>query len=130
MKTRKAFTVLELMLCIIFVGIFVVLFFMQKVNVDAMSRDEKRKVAINAIYYALEEGYYDKNQYQPEKIDKAEILPWIDPNLFTDPYGTALWMDGSNYTYEAKDCENEKCKSYELRSIMEKEEDFVKTSRN
>ena len=87
MKTRKAFTVLELMLCIIFVGIFVVLFFMQKVNADAMSRDEKRKVAINAIYYALEEGYYDKNQYYPEKIDKAEILPWIDPNLFTDPYG-------------------------------------------
>ncbi|MCR4753446.1 MAG: type II secretion system GspH family protein [Candidatus Saccharibacteria bacterium] len=130
MKTRKAFTVLELMLCIIFVGIFVVLFFMQKVNVDAMSRDEKRKVAINAIYYALEEGYYDKNQYYPEKIDKAEILPWIDPNLFTDPYGVALWKEGSNYTYEAKECEDEKCKSYELRSIMEKEEDFVKTSRN
>ena len=97
MKTRKAFTVLELMLCIIFVGIFVVL---------------------------------DKNQYYPEKIDKAEILPWIDPNLFTDPYGVALWKEGSNYTYEAKECEDEKCKSYELRSIMEKEEDFVKTSRN
>ena len=130
MKTKKGFTVLELMLCIIFVGIFVVLFFLQKVNADAMDRDEKRKVAINAIYYALEEGYYAKNHYYPEKIENAEELPWIDPNLFTDPYGTLLWSEGSNYTYEAKNCEDGKCKSYELRSIMEKEEDFVKTSRN
>ena len=130
MRTRKAFTVLELMLCIIFVGIFVVLFFMQKVNTEAMDRDEKRKIAINAIYYALEEGYYEKNHYYPEKIEEAATLPWIDPNLFTDPYYTPLWSEGSDYTYEAKGCDGGKCKSYELRSNMEKEEEYIKTSRN
>ena len=132
MKTKKGFTVLELILCIIFVGIFVVLFFFQKVNADAMGRDEKRKVAINAMYYALEEGYYAKNGYYPEKIDDAEVLPWIDPNLFTDPYGVPLWYaeGGSNYSYESKNCEDGKCKSYELRSVMEKEEDYIKSSRN
>ena len=46
MSKKKGFTVLELVFAIIFVGIFVVLFFMQKVNADAMDRDEKRKVAI------------------------------------------------------------------------------------
>lgn len=130
MKTKKGFTVLELVLCIIFVGIFVVLFFFQKVNADAMDRDEKRKTAINAMFFALEEGYYEKNQYYPEKIEKSEVLPWIDPNLFTDPYGTPLWGEGSNYVYEAKNCEDGKCKSYELRSTMEKEDDYIKTSRH
>ncbi len=132
MNKKKGFTVLELILAIVFVGIFVVLFFMQKVNADAMDRDEKRKVAINAMFYALEEGYYEKNQYYPEKIENAEVLPWIDPNLFTDPYGVPLWNaeGGSDYVYESKNCEDGKCKSYELRSTMEKEEDYVKTSRN
>ncbi len=129
-NTKKGFTVLELIVCIIFVGIFVVLFFYQKINADAMERDETRKTALNAMFYSLEEGYREQNGAYPEKIDKAEVLPWMDPNLFTDPYGTPLWEEGSNYSYEGKNCEDGKCKSYELRSVMEREEDFVKTSRN
>ncbi|MCQ2570863.1 MAG: type II secretion system GspH family protein [Candidatus Saccharibacteria bacterium] len=130
MKTKKAFTVLELILAIVFVGIFVVLFFIQKQNIDAMNRDEKRKTAINAMYYALEEGYYENNKAYPENLEKSEDLPWIDPNLFTDPYGMNIWDDGSNYSYEASDCTDGKCKSYTLRSTLEKEEDYVKTSRH
>ena len=130
MNKKNGFTVLELILCIIFVGIFVVLFFLQKVNVEAMDRDEDRKVAINAMYYALEEGYYADKGYYPEKIDSASVLPWIDPNLFTDPNGVNIWGDGSNYTYSASNCTDGQCKSYTLRSTMEKEADYIKTSRN
>ena len=124
MKTRKAFTVLELILAIVFVGIFVVLFFLQKQSVEAMDRDEKRKVSINAIYYALEEGYYAEHKYYPEYIENAEVLPWIDPNLFTDPIGINIWDDGGNFTYEASNCTDGKCKSYSLRA------DYTKTSRH
>lgn len=130
MSTKKGFTVLELILCIVFVGVFVILFFLQKVNVDAMDRDEKRKVAINAMFYALEEGYYKEKGYYPETIDSEEVLPWIDPNLFTDPAGIPLWDEDSNYVYEATNCEEAKCKSYTLRAQMEKEEAYIKTSRN
>ncbi len=130
MKTKKAFTVLELVLAIVFVGIFVVLFFLQKVNLSAMDRDEKRKTAINAMYYALEEGYYAQNEAYPETIEKADVLPWIDPNLFTDPIGLNLWDQGSNYSYEASDCNEGKCQSYVLRATMEKEADYIKSSRN
>ena len=91
MKRKNGFTVLEIVLCIVFVGIFLVLFFIQKNNIEAMERDEDRKVAINAMFYALEEGYYAEKGYYPENIEKAEDLPWIDPNLFTDPYGVTLW---------------------------------------
>lgn len=133
MKQQKSgFTVLEIILCIVFVGVFLVLFFIQKSDVEAMARDDDRKVAINAMFYALEEGYYAENGYYPENIESAEILPWIDPNLFTDPYGTTLWNTDtdSNYSYDASDCEDGKCKSYTLRSTMEKEDDYVKNSRN
>lgn len=130
METKKAFTVLELVLAIIFVGVFVVLFFLQKVNLAAIDRDEKRKTAINAMYYALEEGYYAQNEGYPEHIEKADVLPWIDPNLFTDPLGINLWDEGSNYFYEASDCTDGKCQSYVLRAEMEKEESYIKSSRN
>ena len=129
MKSRKAFTVLELLLCIAFVGILTALFFIQKNTVEAMDRDDDRKTAINAMYYALEEGYYAENGYYPEKIDSADVLPWIDPNLFTDPYGANIWTNGGDYSYEASNCKDGRCKEYTLRATMEKEDDYVKTNR-
>ena len=58
---KKAFTVPELLVVCAFASLLLVLFFIQKGNVDAMSRDEKRKTAINAMYYALEESFYATN---------------------------------------------------------------------
>ena len=60
---RKAFTVPELLVVCAFAALLLVLFFVQKSNVDAMNRDEKRKTAINAMYYALEESFYENNKY-------------------------------------------------------------------
>ena len=94
-----------------------------------MTRDEQRKTPINAMFYSLEEGYYAQNGYYPETIDDASTLPWMDPNLFTDPFGFNLWS-GSDYTYLASNCESGKCQSYTLRAAMEKEEDYVRNSRN
>lgn len=132
MKTiKKGFTVLEIIICIAIVATFTVLFFFQKRDIDKMNRDEQRKTAINAIYYALEEGFYEENGYYPESIENAETLHWIDPNLFTDPTGINLWQEGGNYSYEAENCnEDNHCKKYTLRSVMEKEEDYIKTSRH
>ena len=45
-----------------------ILFFVQKSNVDAMNRDDARKTALNAMYFALEEGYYPDHGYYPEEI--------------------------------------------------------------
>ena len=61
MNTKKGFTMLEIMIAIVVMAGLVIIFFLQKNNVDAMQRDEKRKIAINAMYYALEEGYYEQN---------------------------------------------------------------------
>lgn len=121
---------LEIIIAIAVLGALVVIFFLQKMNVDAMQRDEDRKVAINAMYYALEEGYYAEHNAYPENIKEAKTLPWIDPNLFTDPAGINLWAEGSEYEYRATGCTDGYCKKYTLRAEMEKEDTYIKTSRH
>lgn len=129
MKRSHGFTVIELIIVIIFAGLAASLLLYQKANIQAAQRDENRKIAINAMYYNLEEVFYEKNHYYPEKID-SKTLRAMDPELFTDPNGKKLGESGSNYRYDSTDCENEQCKGYSLRSSMEKEADYVKTNRN
>ena len=56
-KRVRGFTILELVVVIFFASLLLILFFLQKLNLDAMHRDEQRKEALNAMYYALEEGF-------------------------------------------------------------------------
>jgi len=126
---KKAFTVPEILVVCAFATLLLILFFVQKSNVDAMNRDEKRKTAINAMYYALEESFYEKNKYYPEEISES-VLTVIDPELFTDPNGLYINTDFSSYSYEAANCKDGKCKSYTLRAELEKEDTYIKRNRN
>jgi prepilin-type N-terminal cleavage/methylation domain-containing protein len=127
---KKGFTVLEIIIVIVALGLGFVLFFTQKLHLDALSRDQDRKVAINAMYFSLEEDFHAKNGYYPETISE-DNLKTLDPNLFTDPNGILLGDEMSSYRYEPVGCDNDqKCKSYTLRAILEKEADFVRNSRN
>ena len=128
MKRERGFTILELVVVIFFASLLLILFFLQKLNLDAMHRDEQRKEAINAMYYALEEGFHAKNGYYPENISE-ENLKVMDPSLFTDPSGINLGQEDSDYTYEAANCTNGKCKEYTLKARMEKEDTYIKKNR-
>lgn len=128
MKRERGFTILELVVVIFFASLLLILFFLQKLNLDAMHRDEQRKEAINAMYYALEEGFHAKNEYYPENISE-ENLKVMDPSLFTDPSGINLGQEDSDYTYEAANCTNGKCKEYTLKARLEKEDTYIKKNR-
>lgn len=129
MDNKKGFTLVELVVVILFASLLLVLFFVQKANTDAMNRDDERKEAINAMYYALEEGFYEKNGYYPETISE-ENLKVMDPALFTDPNGVNLGNAGSSYSYEVANCENGKCREYTLRAKLEKENEYIKRNRS
>ncbi|MBQ3470175.1 type II secretion system protein [Candidatus Saccharibacteria bacterium] len=129
MKTKKGFTILEILVVAVFATLLLVLFFIQKSNIDAMERDEDRKTAINAMYYALEESFYKENGYYPETISE-ENLKVIDPALWTDPFGINLGDPLSSYSYDPADCKDGKCKEYTLKADLEKEDDYVKRNRN
>lgn len=129
LKKQAGFTVLELIIVVVFLVVVGTIFFIQKRDLEVAERDTARKTAINAMYYNLEEVYYPTNKAYPEKIT-AEALRGIDPALLKDPEGVQIGDQNSDYRYEPKDCQEGKCKSYELRADLEHEADFVKTSRN
>lgn len=128
-KYSNGFTVIELLFIVVVLAAASVLFFMQKNNVEAASRDETRKISINALYYSLEEVFFKKNGYYPVAID-AETLPSVDPSLFTDPEGVAIGEGDSDYRYDSTNCDDDRCKSYTLRTSLENEADYIKESNN
>lgn len=129
MNVKKGFTIIEVTIVGAFAALLVIIFFLQKANVDAMNRDDDRKAAINAMYYALEEYYYPKYGYYPSEINE-EVLPVIDPQLFTDPFGANIGTEASTYSYETADCNaaNE-CQDFILRANLEKEDTYIKRGR-
>ncbi len=129
MKNKQGFTIIELVIVAVFGSLLFLLFFVQKGNLDAMSRDEDRKTAINAMYYALEEGFYNQNKFYPESISE-ENIPMIDPALWTDPNGLNLGDPLSDYSYEPANCLEGRCKEYILRAKLEKEDAYIKSNRN
>lgn len=128
MRKQQGFTVIEIIVVIVFLATVATLFFMQRGNLASSQRDDQRKVAINAMYYSLEEVFFAKNGFYPTKIDSATLRS-VDPDLFTDPNGIKIGEAGSNYRYDGENCESDKCKGYTLRADLEREDDYVKTNR-
>lgn len=128
MKRSHGFTVIEIIVVILFLGVATALLLIQKENLAASQRDEQRKTAINAMYYNLEEVYFEKNGFYPAKID-SKTLRAVDPILFTDPMGVKMNEQDSEYRYSGNNCENEKCKGYTLSAELEKEATYTKRNR-
>lgn len=126
---KKGFTILEIIIVAIFASLLFIFFFIQKTNIDAMERDEDRKIAINAIYYALEESFYQDHGYYPESISEENITV-IDPSLWTDPLGFNLGDPLGSYFYEPANCKDGKCQEYTLKANLEKEDTYIKYNRH
>lgn len=128
MNQTRGFTVVEMIVAILFLIFAGSLFVVQKRGIEAANRDNQRKVAINAMYYNLEELFFPAQNAYPRTISPANLKA-MDPDLFKDPNGVALGESGSNYRYEGTDCTGDLCKGYSLRADLEREGDFVKTPR-
>jgi type II secretory pathway pseudopilin PulG len=128
MRRTEGFTIVELVVAVAFLLLAGGLFLVQKTDLDTTHRDQKRKTAINAIFYNLDELYYATNGNYPEKIDSG-TLKGLDPALLKDPEGRAVGEAKSDYRYEPQGCFDGKCKNIILRTKLEKEADFVKESK-
>lgn len=129
MQKQRGFTVLELIIVVVFLLVVGTVFFVQRRDLQVANRDSQSKTAINAIYYNLEDVYYAANNAYPETLT-ADALKGLDPSNLKDPDDVAIGDENSTYRYEPKDCTNGLCKSYELRADLEAEADFVKDSRH
>jgi type II secretory pathway pseudopilin PulG len=128
MKRSQGFTVIEVIVVVLFLSIATTVLFIQKNSIASTHRDDQRKIAINAMYYSLEEVYYEKNKAYPVTIGDT-TLTGFDPALLADPNGLKIGDKNSNYRYEGINCTNDSCKSYSLRADLENEADFVKKNR-
>lgn len=128
-KHSYGFTVIELLFVTLLIGAASVIFFIQKNNIEAIAKDDTKKISINAMYYSLEEVFYPANNYYPQTINE-DNLKSVDPDLFTDPDGIKIGSAGSAYVYSPTDCNNNQCKSYTLRATLQNENEFTKTSRH
>lgn len=128
MNTR-GFTVIELLAATVLLIMIGIVFWTQTNSIQTALRDDKRKIAINAMYYSLEEVYHKTNGDYP-KLLSASTLPSVDKNLFNDPNGNTLGEASSDYRYQGTNCTGDTCQSYTLRSKLESEADYVKKSRN
>lgn len=129
MNKRNGFTVIELLVVIAFLIAVAVLGFFQLSKIRDESDNTKKRTAINAMYYSLEEGFYTKNGYYPEKLEDRTLLT-MDTALLNDPNNKKIGDRASAYRYEAANCNNGKCKSYKLRAVLAGEDDYVKESRH
>jgi len=125
---QRGFTVLELLAVIVLLLVIGSVFWTQKSNIETATRDDKRKITINAMYYSLEEVYYPANKAYPKTLSTS-TLPSVDKKLFNDPNGIEINKANSDYSYEGKNCSNDSCKSYILYAHLENEADYEKHSR-
>lgn len=126
MSTKQnGFTVVELIIVILFLSAAGTLFFIQKQNIDAINRDTQRKTALNAMYYSLKEVYYAQNKSYPRTLDAAKLKA-MDPALLKDPAGKAVGEQDSDYRYLPSGCNGETCTGFTLRARLEREADYVK----
>jgi len=129
MKSSRGFTVIELLVVVVLLATASIIFFVQKNHVEVAARDEVRKTSINAMYYSLEEVYFVQHNSYPRTIS-SEVLPSVDPELFKDPNGVKIGESSSDFRYEGLNCDGDACQSYSLRSTLENEDDYIKTSRH
>lgn len=128
MKYRAGFTVIEVLVVLLFLIIALAIFLTQKASVDSAVRDSERKSAVNAIYYNLEEVYYKKTGYYPEFIDNSTLTA-LDPDLLTDPNGNVIGSPNSTIIYESNSCSLDgKCQGYSLRAELENEAEYRKSN--
>jgi type II secretory pathway pseudopilin PulG len=128
MKASSGFTLVELLMTIVFLGITGTVFFQQHEAVQVVQRDRDRKIAINAIHYNLEEVVKAKLGGYPRTLSAAQLTA-MDKSLLKDPRGVAIGASTSEYRYEPTGCNGgDVCTGYVLRANLERETDFVKNN--
>lgn len=112
---RSGFTIVELLIVIVVIGILAGLVFVQFNNVQGRARDSERKADIRLIESKLAEYRADNSSYPAALSD----LPDTPTDALTDPNGTT-------YTYAAtpSGCTTaaDTCTGYSISATLEKED--------
>lgn len=127
LKKQEGFTLLELLIVIVIIGILAVLIIPNLVSGPQRARDSQRKSDLRNIKTALETYYNDNNSYPtaggasctPSTCLATPLQPNYMKTVPNDPKG------GQNYTYTPSpaSCAAGACTSYTLSANLENDKD-------
>lgn len=139
-KRNEGFTIVELLIVIVVIGILAALVLNTFQGVQQRARDTERKTDVNALHTQVE-VFYNDNGYYPDGSTYAlntANLPGVDQEALSDPNGNALNVvtstptpaDGEYYYYPTS-CTAGECTGYTLYADLENEStDYTKSALN
>lgn len=120
--SQKGFTIVELLIVIVIIGILAALVFVQFNNSQKKARDAERKSDLRQLAGKLAEYNAEKGSYPAAQTNVTNlcgsVLTGVPAATCVDPKA------GVSYTYTPKDagCDGTNCTGYTLGATLENEE--------
>lgn len=144
LKKQKGFTIVELLIVIVVIGILATLVIVTFSGIQQKSRNTKRQTDINALQ-SHTEAFYAQNGYYPllahfnDSTWRSTNMKGLDPSALKDPKGSAQTLvaspAASAYAYApttdtSGDCSADEttCTKYTLTATLEGGGTYVKQS--
>jgi len=111
LKRQKGFTLVELLIVIIIIGILATLVIVTFTGIQAKARDSKRQTDINAIQSTVEAfhaqyGFYPTAAELQSATFQAAHLKGFDPAALKDPKSNAYYTFTASGSDSAGTCDN------------------------
>jgi prepilin-type N-terminal cleavage/methylation domain-containing protein len=143
-KTNRGFTIVELLIVIVVIGILAALVVVTYNGIQQKARDTERKTDVNAIHgqveaYQAQNGKYPTMANINDASFRSANMKGLDPAALQDPKGSSQALCGSAsascYAYVATpaNCDNASngdCTGYTLTATLEGGGTYVKQSLN
>ncbi|MCA9325108.1 prepilin-type N-terminal cleavage/methylation domain-containing protein [Candidatus Saccharibacteria bacterium] len=141
-KRQSGFTIVELLIVIIVIGILATLVIVTFTGIQQKARDNQRQTDVAAVASHVE-AFNAQNGYYPSLADLqssaflSASLKGLDPDALIDPKGTALagTTSATAYGYETTGCTNttatsatNQCTGFTLTATLEAGGTVVKKS--
>lgn len=122
-RDQQGFTIVELLIVIVVIGILAALVVTTYAGIQAKARDSKRQTDIQALQTQIE-AFYAANNYYPSNADmnsttwRGTNMKSLDTGAMTDPSGSSSTLltaaptaTSKAYAYIVKDSANASCET-------------------